>query len=108
MLFDADGACSWAASAMRCATRFMQVEMHHVEPHIAGTSDTQDGNSIGTVVVKLSTHLVYQRRNFHDFAVEESQFVRVSHHDGGDVGGVGVEQGLQVIHLDTARFGVGL
>ena len=40
-----------ATAAMRCGKGFMQIEMHHIEAHIAGAHDPHDGVKVGAVLV---------------------------------------------------------
>src|SRR5947209_16912109 len=106
VFFDADGACTGAAAAMRSAACFMQVEMHYVEAHIARAGDAKYGIGIRAVVVELAASLVYHRSDLKDIAIEESQRVGVGHHDGGDIRGIGVEQCFEVFYQNATRPGV--
>ena len=71
MFFDADGACSWATTAVRGAARLMQIEMHHVKAHVAGSGDTEHRIGVRAIVVELPASLVNQRGDFRDIAIEK-------------------------------------
>ena|SRR5438128_10578058 len=83
--FDTDGTGPWTSTAVRSAARLVQVKMHDVKTHIAGPGDAQDSVGIRPVIVELPSRFVDELRDLHNLAVEETQCVRVGHHDGCDV-----------------------
>ena len=108
MLFDADWARSWTTTAVRCAERLMQIEVHHVETHVAWAGNAQYGIGVRAVVVELSPGFVNQRRDLGDIAIKKSQRVGVGQHDGGNIGCIRIQQSFQMLHVDAARLGIAL
>src|SRR6266849_3216130 len=108
MLLYTNRACTGATTTVRSATRLMQVEMHHIEAHIARASDTQHSISIGTIVVQLSPSLMNHRSNLSNVAIEKAKRIGIGHHDGRNIGSIGIQQGFEMLHVDTAGFLVAL
>ena len=73
-------------TAMRRRERLVQVDVHHVEPHIARTTRTQHGIQVSPVVIHQATTVVDEFRNLWDMCLEETEGVRIGHHHSGDVG----------------------
>ncbi len=110
----ADGSCPGPAAAMGRGERLVEVEVHDVETHVARPHPTDDGVQVGAVVVELRPDRVGGLGYLDDAALEEAEGVRVREHDGGDLGGEALLQGLEVDlavgtggHLDdvVARHG---
>ena len=91
------------ASAMRRREGLVQVQVHDVKAHVSRTDHTQHRVHIGPVVIEQAAAGVYQRGDLHNLLLEETEGVRVGHHDAGD--GI-VQQGFQVVHIhQTFRRG---
>ena len=58
----------------------MQVDVHHVETHVARSAFAQQRVKVGTVVVHQATAIVYHLGNGRYVFLERSQGVRVGHH----------------------------
>ena len=69
---------------MRRGECLVEVDVHHVEAHVARSAITQHGVEVGSVVVHQSATVVYQLRNLRDALLEEAEGVGVGHHHGGD------------------------
>ncbi len=84
----------------------MQVDVHHVEAHIARADGAEQRVHIRSVVVEQTTASVDQRRNLLDVFFKKAERVRVGHHDSGDVR---TEQRLQRFHVhQSVRAGLDL
>ena len=80
----------------------MQVDVHHVEPHVARAAGAQHGVEVGPVVIHQAAAVVYQLFDGRYLSLEESQRVGVGHHHGGNVFSLLAEQGLQGLEVDGA------
>ncbi|MPM11535.1 hypothetical protein SDC9_57881 [bioreactor metagenome] len=58
----------------------MQVEVHHVEAHVAGTRGAHDGVHVRAVIVAEPTRVVDDSGGFKDVAVEYAERVGVCEH----------------------------
>ena len=117
---DADGTGPGAASAVGRREGFMEIEVHHVEAHVAGTDRSEQRVHVRAVVIEQAAAFVDHGRDFLDVLFEKTEGVRVGHHDAGDVRakerpeGLDVDQavraGLDLDYLEAAdrrRGGVG-
>jgi hypothetical protein len=66
----------------------VEIEMYHVETHVAGARDAENGVGVRSIVVELPACFVDQPRNLQHLAIEEPQSIGVGHHDGSDIGSV--------------------
>ena len=98
-LAHAHGTAAGAAAAMRRRERLVQVDVHDVEAHVAGTRDTQHRVEVGSVVVHQAAGLVYKTGNLGDVLLEHAHGVGVGHHHCRH--GV-VELRAQVVDVDGA------
>ena len=73
---------------MRCAAGLMQVEVHHVEAHVARAGNAQYGIGVCAIVIELSAGFVNHGRDLCDIAIEESQCVGVGQHNRGNASGI--------------------
>ena len=62
----------------------MKVEMEHVKSHVTRTYHSDERIHVGSVIVKESAALMYKRCDFLDILLEESESVRIGHHDTCD------------------------
>ena len=62
----------------------MQIKMQHIESHVTGTYHTDERVHVGSVIVQESATLMYKGCNLLDVLLEQSQSVRVGHHDTCD------------------------
>ena len=63
----------------------MQVDVHHVEAHVAGTALAEQGVEVRAVVVHEAACLVHHLGNLQHTRLEDAQRVGVGHHHGCDV-----------------------
>ena len=84
----------------------MDVEVHHVEAHVAHTHLAQDGVHVGAVVVQQG---IFAAQHFHDarqMQLQQAQGVGVGHHQTGHLVGIlghGFFKGGGVHHAVTRR-----
>ena len=93
---NSDRACSGTAAAMRSGKRLVEIQVHDVKSHIAGTHDTDERVHICSVVVEKSATAVHKCRYFFYFSLEKPKRVRVCHHYAGNSL---VQKWLQVLHV---------
>ena len=79
-----NGTTAWSASAMRGGERLMQVDVHHIEAHVAWATGSQHRVEVGTIVVHQATTAMDERCDLWDSRLEETEGVGVGHHHGGD------------------------
>ena len=84
-------------SAMWRREGLVEVEVHHVESHVARASLTEHGVQIGSVVVHQSAAFVHQLCYLGNLLFEESKRVGIGHHHGSHIV---AEQRLEVGHID--------
>ena len=58
----------------------MQIDVHHVESHIARTAYAKHRVEVGSVVIHQSATFVYELLYFGNLALEETECVGVGHH----------------------------
>ena len=108
------------AAAMGRGKCFVEVDVHHVETHVAGACHSEHGIEVGTVVIHQRACLMHHAGNFGDVLLEDAESVGVGEHHGGhcvveqrsEVGGIdrAVSTALHLHHLETAdcsRSGIG-
>ena len=83
LVVNAYRAASRAASAVRSGEGLVEIEVHYVEAHIARTHGAQQRVHIGSVIVEEASAAVYKFCNLRYFALEESERVRIGHHNAG-------------------------
>ncbi len=88
-----------AATSVRCREGFMQVDMHNIEAHVAGTCHAEHRVKVSPVVIHQCTCFVGQTCYFRDIAFEKAECVRVGHHNRRN--GF-VEQRSEVVDIDRA------
>ena len=71
------------AAAVRRAERLVHVEVHDVEPGLAGLEPAQDGVEVGAVHVGQGAGLVDRLEQLADPRLEQPQGRRVGDHHGG-------------------------
>src|SRR5690348_14132755 len=81
---DTNGTGARTTTTMRRATRLVQIEMHHVKAHIPWSRDTEYSVGVGTIIIELPTHIMYQFGNLSDIGIEEAERVGVGHHNSSD------------------------
>ena len=62
----------------------MQIDVHDVEAHIAGTNLAQQRVEVSSVVIEQTACLVYEVGNLKNLYLEKAKSVGVGHHDAGD------------------------
>ena len=77
----------------------MQIDVHHVESHVARTAYAEHRVEVGSVVIHQSATFVYELLYFRYFALEETERVGIGHHHGSY--GV-IEQSAQVFRVDDS------
>ena len=95
---NSDRACSGTAASMRSGKGLVEIQVHNVESHVAGTHDTDERVHVCPVVVEKSATAVHKCRDFLDFSLEKPERVRVCHHYAGNCP---VQKRLQVLHVYT-------
>ena len=76
----ADRAAAGATAAMRRAERLVQVEVHHVEAHIAGPRDAEHRVHVRAVAVDQPARRVDQLADLLNVALEEPNRIRIGQH----------------------------
>ena len=71
---------------MRRGECLVQVDVHHIEAHIARTTGTQHGVEVSTIVVHQTTTVVNKLCNLRDAGLEKAKRVGIGHHHSGNGG----------------------
>ena len=79
--------------------RLVQVDVHHVKPHVTRTACTKHRVQVGTVVIHQSSAVVNHLGNRGDVTLEKSEGIGVGHHHGSDVGTFLGDQILKVFQV---------
>ena len=79
-----DGTRTGTAATMRRGESLVEIDVHHIESHVAGAAIAQHGVEVGSVVVHQSAAVVDQFRNFRNVLFEDAECVRVGHHHGSN------------------------
>ena len=98
----ADGTGSGTSAAMRRGERLVQVDVHHVEAHIAGATRSEHRVEVRSVVVHQAAAAVDELGNLRDACLEEAQRVGVRHHHGSDLRTLLCYDTLQVVEVYRA------
>ena len=77
----------------------MQVDVHHVETHVAGAANAQHRVEVGAVVIHQGAAAVHELGYLGYLLLKEAERVRVGHHHAGHRV---VEQRAQVFNVDYA------
>ena len=81
---------------MRDGEGLVEVDVDHIEAHVAGAHLTQDGVEVAPVVIEQATGVVHPGGNLPDVAVEQAQGARVGEHNAGGPGTEGIAQDGEV------------
>ena len=87
---------SRAASSVRCRERLVQIQMEHIKAHVTRTYHTHQRVHVSSVIIEQTAALMNQSRNLLDILLEQSEGIRIGHHDAGD--GV-IKQRLEVLDI---------
>ena len=88
-----------ATATVRSRECLMEIQMKYIKAHISRTDDTHERVHVGTVIIKQSAAVMNQGSNFLDILLEQSECIRIGHHDAGD--GV-IEKRLKVLDIHQA------
>ena len=77
MLGHAHRTYAGTAAAVRRGESLVQVDVHDVEAHVAGTGVTHDGVEVGAVVVAEAARLMHDVDELADDGVEHARILRV-------------------------------
>ena len=80
----------------------MQINMHHVEPHITGTTCAQHRIQICPIVVHQTTTVVYKSGNLRDTRLEEAKGIRIRHHHCSNLRALLSNNTLQILKVDRS------
>ena len=82
---------------MRRREGLVQVDMHNIEAHVSRTDHTEHRVHVGAVVVEQAAACMDELRDLADLSFEETESIRVRHHDSGDIVS---KQRFQILHVD--------
>ena len=88
------------ATAMRRGERLVEIDVHHVEAHIAWAAGTEHGVQIGTIVIHQATAVVDETRYRGDARLEEAERIGIGHHHRCDLGPLLSDDALQILDID--------
>lgn len=80
----------------------MEIDVHHVEAHIARAAGTEHRIEVGPVVVHQTTTTMDEFCDLRDMFLEESEGIGIGHHHGGDVGAFLTDQSFQVGYINES------
>ena len=87
---------------MRRGECLVQVDVHHVEAHVAGTAFAEQRIEVRTVVVHQAACLVHHLGNLQNTRLEDAQRIGIGHHHGSDLASHLAEELTQVVNIDCA------
>ncbi len=90
------------AAAVRRREGLVQVVVHHVEAHLAGLGDPQDGVEVGAVAVHQRTVSQHHPQHLLHPFVEEAEGVGIGHHEPHQVRAVLLDEPFQDRQVDVA------
>ena len=80
----------------------MQVDMHHIEAHIAWATGSQHRIQVGTIVVHQRTSLMHHLCNLRDGMLENTQRIGIGHHHSSDTWTFLFDESLKVFYINLA------
>ena len=80
----------------------MEIDVHHVEAHIAWATGTKHRIEVGTIIIHQATTGVDEFCNLRNMFLEESEGIRIGHHHGGDMGTFLIDQSFQVNQINES------
>ena len=87
---------------MRCGEGFVNINVHHVETHVAGTARTEHRIEVGAVVIHQAAAVMDKFCDFRDALFKQSQRIRIGHHHAGDFFSLLFDDGFQVFYIDCS------
>ena len=87
---------------MRRRESLVQIDMHHVEAHIARTTRPQHRIQVGTIVVHQTTTVMDEFGNLWDTHLEETEGIGIGHHHGSNLLSLLGDNTLQVVEIHRA------
>ena len=88
------------ATAMRRGERLVEIDVHHVEAHIAWAAGTEHGVQIGTIVIHQATAVVDETRYRGDARLEEAERIGIGHHHRCNLSTLLSDDALQILDID--------
>src|SRR5262249_38990220 len=76
---------AWTTTAVRRRESLVEVEMNHVDAHVARPGDPDEGVHVGTVHVNETARFVNDVADLFDVGFEQAERVGISQHQTGDV-----------------------
>ena len=99
MSSNANRTCSRTASAVRSREGLVKIEMKNVKSHVTRTDHSDKRVHVSSVIIEESAALMDKCCNLLDVLFEESESIRIGHHDAGDSI---VEQRLEILDINKA------
>ena len=90
------------AASVRCRESLVQIDVHHIEAHIAGTAYAEHRVEVGSIVIHQTATFVHQFGYFGYFFLKQAEGVGVGHHHSGNVV---AEQWLERLYVHKAVLG---
>ena len=78
----------------------MEIDVHHIEAHIARATSTQHGIEIGSVVIHQASAVVDEFCNLRDTGLEKTKGIGIGHHHGSNLCTLISNNALQVIEIN--------
>ncbi|MNW66875.1 hypothetical protein D3C74_453880 [compost metagenome] len=63
----------------------MQIQMHHVEAHVARAGNAHDRIGVRSIIVQQAAGFVDNRGDLHDLRLEQAERARIRKHQRGGV-----------------------
>ncbi len=102
VLGDADGTDAGTATAVGDAEGFVEVEVADVGADATGGGEAELGVEVGAIHVNLAAVFVGESADFGDGFLEHAVGRGVGDHEGGEIGGMLIEAGAEVVEVDVA------
>ena len=85
---------------MRRGERLVEIDVHHVEAHIAWAAGTEHGVQISTIVIHQATAVVDEIRNRGDARLKEAKRIGIGHHHRRNLRSLLSDDALQIFDID--------
>ena len=102
-----NGTRTRTTTSVRSGEGLVEVDMHHVETHVARTTSTKHRVQIGTIVIHQTSRIVDKLCDGRYLCLKETKGIRIGHHHRRDVRSLERDKTFQISEIDltiSARF----
>ena len=96
----ANGTAAGTSTAVRRGEGLVQVDVHHIEAHVARACSAEHGVEVGAIVIHQTSAIVDQFCNLRNTRLEEAEGIGIGHHHGSDLCALLIYDALQVVVIN--------